>query len=75
MKYGSVGPASRASGIPDDVRVIDQYAAYDDIPFDAITDDHCDVFGRAVVRVLEIMESIKIIRYALDNMPDSEFGS
>lgn len=72
IKFGSVGPVSRASGIPDDVRVIDQYAAYDDIPFDAITDDHCDVFGRAVVRVLEIMESIKIIRYALDNMPDSE---
>lgn len=72
IKFGSVGPVSRASGIPDDVRVIDQYAAYDDIPFDAITDDHCDVFGRAVVRVLEIMESIKIIRYALDNIPDSE---
>jgi len=74
VKYGAVGPVSRASNVPDDIRVIDPYAAYAEMPVTAITDDHCDVFGRTVVRVLEISESIKIIRFALDNMPSGEIS-
>ncbi len=69
-RLGAVGPVSRASGVPDDIRAIDKYAAYDEFPVQVITDDHCDVFGRAVARVLEIMESIKLIRFGLDNLPD-----
>ena len=72
LKYGAVGPVARASNVPDDIRVTDAYIAYDEVPVKVITDDHCDVFGRAVVRVLEIMESINMIRFALDNMPDGE---
>lgn len=72
LKYGAVGPVARASQVPDDIRVVEPYAAYDQVPVTVITDDHCDVFGRAVVRVLEIMESINMIRFALDNMPDGE---
>ena len=70
IKYGAVGPVARAANVPDDIRVSEPYAAYDEIPVKAITDDHADVFGRTVVRVLEIMESINMIRFALDNMPD-----
>lgn len=72
LRLGAVGPVSRASNVDTDIRVIDKYAAYDEVPVTAITDDHCDVFGRAVVRVLEIMESIKMIRWSLDNLPDGE---
>ncbi len=72
VKYGAVGPVARASMVEDDIRVTDPYAAYGKVPVTVITDDHCDVFGRAVVRVLEIMESIKMIRFALDNIPDGE---
>ncbi|MGI6711414.1 MAG: nickel-dependent hydrogenase large subunit [Bacillota bacterium] len=70
LRFGAVGPVARASGINRDVRKDDPYASYGEIPFDLITDDHADVFGRTVVRVLELMESIKIVRYALDNLPD-----
>jgi membrane-bound hydrogenase subunit alpha len=70
LRFGAVGPVARASGIARDVRKDDPYASYDEIPFELITDDHADVYGRTVVRVLEIMESYKIIRYALDNLPD-----
>ncbi len=70
LRFGAVGPVSRASGVPDDIRAIDKYAAYDEFPVQVVTDDHCDVFGRAVVRVLEILESIKLIRFGLDNLPD-----
>ena len=48
------------------------YAAYDEIPVNLITDENCDVFGRTVVRLLEIIDSIAQIRYALDNLPDGE---
>lgn len=70
LKYGASGPVARAADIPRDTRKDDPYAAYGEIPFDVITDDHADVFGRAVVRVKELMQSYKIIRYVLDHLPD-----
>jgi NADH-quinone oxidoreductase subunit D len=69
IRLDAVGPTSRASGVKRDARKDDPHAAYGEIPFDIITDDHCDVYGRAVVRVKELLESCKIIRYALKNIP------
>ena len=68
--YGALGPTVRASGIPIDVRRDDVYAAYDRVDWDVITHPDCDVYSRVVVRVLETMEAIKIIRQCLENMPD-----
>jgi membrane-bound hydrogenase subunit alpha len=65
-----VGPTGRASGVPRDVRRDDPYAAYGDLDFKVITDDHCDVYGRAVVRVLELMESYSMVRQLIKNMPE-----
>ena len=65
----AVGPTLRASGIKNDVRKDDPYAAYDEIPFNVITNDGCDVFARIIVRCEEMLESINMIRYALDNLP------
>jgi NADH-quinone oxidoreductase subunit D len=70
LRLDAVGPTARASGVKRDVRADDPYAAYGDLKFDVITDDHCDVYGRAVVRVKELMEAYKIIRQALKNIPD-----
>jgi membrane-bound hydrogenase subunit alpha len=70
LKYGACGPVARASGIPCDTRKDDPYAAYADAPFDVITDTHADVFGRAVVRIRELMESCRIIHFILDNLPE-----
>ena len=72
LRFGAVGPVARASNVTNDVRVDDPYAAYDEIPVKLTTDDHCDVFGRAVVRINEILESVNIIRFALDNLPDGD---
>lgn len=66
----AVGPTLRASGIKNDVRADDPYAAYDEIPFNVITHDGCDVLSRMLVRCEEMLESIKIIRYALDHVPE-----
>ncbi|MCL2888846.1 MAG: nickel-dependent hydrogenase large subunit [Eggerthellaceae bacterium] len=70
IAYGASGPTSRASGVKRDIRRDDPHDAYPEIPFDVIIDDHCDVFGRAVVRAKELAESCKIIRYVIDNLPD-----
>jgi membrane-bound hydrogenase subunit alpha len=66
----AVGPTLRASGIKNDVREDDPYAAYDEVPLNVITHEGCDVLSRILVRCEEMLESIKIIRYALDGMPE-----
>ena len=53
-----------------DIRKDAPYSSYDDFEFDIPVVDSCDVFARVVVRVLEVYESIKIIRQALDMLPE-----
>lgn len=72
IRFDAVGPVVRAAGIARDIRKDDPYLVYDEIPFKVITDDHADVFGRTVVRVLEMMESYQMIRFILDNLPDGD---
>lgn len=67
--YGLVGPVARGSGVPIDVRRDAPYAAYADLEFDVITESGGDVHSRAMVRLREAMESIKIIRQILANLP------
>lgn len=64
--YGAVGPTARASGVNIDVRKDEPYAAYDLIEWNVITCENGDVFDKAVVRLLECLESIKIIEQCLD---------
>lgn len=71
LKLGAVGPTGRASGIKRDVRKDDPYAAYEDVDFKVITDNHCDVYGRAVVRVSELMQSYSIIRQLMKKLPQT----
>jgi membrane-bound hydrogenase subunit alpha len=72
LKLCAVGPTARASGIKMDIRRDDPHASYAEIPFDVITTDTCDVLGRMVVRILELLESIKIIRYLMEHLPAGE---
>jgi NADH-quinone oxidoreductase subunit D len=70
IRLGATGPTARAAGVDRDIRRDDPYAAYGEIPFNVIIDDHADVLGRTIVRVKELMESFKIVRYVLKNLPD-----
>ncbi len=70
IKYAVTGPTARASGIAIDVRRDDPYAAYGELDWDVITRPEGDVFAKVVVRLLEIIESIKIIRQAVKRLPD-----
>jgi len=70
----AVGPTARASGITADVRKDDPHAVYDEVPFDVCTADSCDVLGRTVVRIKELMESYKICEFLLKNLPAGEIA-
>ena len=67
---GLVGPMARASGVGIDARRDHPYAAYEECEFDVIVEEGCDVWSRVLVRVLEVFESIRIIRQCLDKMPE-----
>jgi len=66
--YGAVGPVARASGVDIDVRRDNPYAAYSLVDWNVITRENGDVFDKAVVRLLECFESIKIIQQCLDRI-------
>jgi len=66
----AVGPTVRASGVDVDVRRDDPHASYADLDWKVITSKTCDVHGRVVVRALELLESIKMCRQLIDNIPD-----
>ena len=70
VRLGAVGPTARASGVNRDIRREDPYAAYAELDFNVITDDHGDVYGRTVVRLKELLESFKIIRQVVAKIPD-----
>jgi len=68
----AVGPTARASGWPRDVRKEDPYAVYDELGFDVATADSCDVLGRVVVRIKELLESYKMIEQMVKGLPDGD---
>ena len=68
--YGATGPVARGSGIDYDLRRDDPYGYYDELEFDVITDDGCDNFSRALVRLEEMRESARIIEQCVDILED-----
>lgn len=69
VKYAVTGPTARGSDIAIDARYDDPYAAYGDLDWKVITRPEGDVFAKAVVRLLEIFEAIKMIRQAVKKIP------
>jgi len=70
LSLGAVGPTARASGVDRDTRRDDPYGAYGEVSFKVVTAQSCDVYGRTVVRLGELMEAYSIIRQLVKNIPD-----
>ncbi len=60
-QYGVTGPVARASGIDYDLRRDDPYGYYENLNWDVITNDGCDVYSRFLVRLGEVEQSARII--------------
>jgi NADH-quinone oxidoreductase subunit D len=74
LDYGVVGPTARASGVDTDVRRDDPYAAYPELDWKVVTGSAGDVFEKAVVRLLELRQSLHILRQAFDRLPKGDLN-
>jgi NADH-quinone oxidoreductase subunit D len=75
IEWSVLGPTARASGVDIDVRRDDPYAAYDRVDWNVIVQQEGDIFAKAVVRILEMYESVRIIRQCLEEMPKGEIDA
>ena len=66
------GPTLRGSGVNFDVRKAMPYSSYGDFEFEIPLGTNGDVFDRYLCRVREMRQSIRIIKQALDGMPEGE---
>lgn len=72
LKLAVTGPTLRATGVKRDLRT-DMYE-YENFDFDIITQDTCDVKAQLIMRVLESLEAIKIIRQAIRDLPEGKIA-
>jgi len=67
---GLCGPPLRASGVARDVRKDEPYAAYGEFQFDIPLGTRGDTYDRYLVRVEEMWQSVRIIRQAIEGLPE-----
>jgi NADH-quinone oxidoreductase subunit D len=69
IAYGLTGPMARASGINWDLRVHHPYMAYREVPVNVQVRQEGDCYARNMVRMMEMTESIRLCRVAIEKMP------
>jgi NADH-quinone oxidoreductase subunit D len=69
MAWGVSGPSLRGSGVDWDLRKAMPYSGYENYEFSVPVGQHGDVYDRFYCRILEMRESTKIIRQALNRLP------
>lgn len=69
ISMGVTGPLARASGVLRDLRKDEPYLAYPDLDFKVVASKDGDCYGRYLVRMQEMLESVKIIEQCLENIP------
>ncbi len=73
VSFGCTGPVARASGVKCDIRKYKPYDAYASVNFDEVLEYSGDAFGRYLVRMGEMKQSLSIIEQLIDNIPEGEF--
>jgi NADH-quinone oxidoreductase subunit D len=72
IEMGVTGPALRCTGVDFDIRRDYPYSWYPNVEFDVITDTGGDVEASYRVRIGECLQSIRIIKQVLENLPEGE---
>jgi NADH-quinone oxidoreductase subunit D len=75
LELGCSGPIARASGVAWDLRKSNPYCSYEDFDFLVPVGEKGDVYERFLVRIAEMKESCKILRQALDGLPEGPWST
>jgi NADH-quinone oxidoreductase subunit D len=68
MALGITGPVLRSTGLPHDLRKAQPYCGYQTYDFDVVTADTADCYGRYLIRIGEMHESVKIVQQCLERL-------
>jgi NADH-quinone oxidoreductase subunit D len=69
-EYGVTGPMLRAAGVKWDLRKAQPYSGYEKYDFEIPTRQNGDTFDRYVVRMQEMRQAVRIIRQAVESIPE-----
>jgi len=69
-RFCVVGPVARASGLDMDIRRDAPYAAYDELDFEVPLMTEGDVWARSILRILEVIQAIRLCTQIIHNLPD-----
>ncbi|MCL4875002.1 MAG: NADH-quinone oxidoreductase subunit C [Anaerolineae bacterium] len=72
IAYSAAGPVLRASGVPYDLRKVDQYSIYNEFDFDVAVRYNGDCYDRMMIRFDEIRESVRILQQVLPMLKECE---
>jgi NADH-quinone oxidoreductase subunit D len=73
LNYGFTGPNLRAAGVDYDVRALNPYSSYEDFEFDVPVGTKGDTYDRFLVREEEMWQSLRIIKQAMENLPEGPY--
>ena len=68
MALGMTGAVLRSTGLPHDLRKSQPYCGYETYDFDVVTDTGADCYGRYLIRIGEMRESLRIVEQCLQRL-------